>query len=174
MVYLPLQNMPIFAALAAERFIGTFHPLRYPEIVTMGRVKVVLGLIVFLSTAVYFPLVAFGNRYRDDLPCIFFVIYPPWLMWSVCGVILFFMLLTTITYMAIMRTAIRLQKQVWIGTLVLMQALESCRRTHRIVLKIKINGDIQSWCTPKLHNPYLKIEVVLECMHDMIKTLSIQ
>ena len=106
------QIYSFFTALAAERFIGTFQPLRYPEVITMERIKILLLLIIFLPTVVYLPLIALGNRYRDGLPCILFLVLPPWYTWATLGVMLICIVLTTLIYLVILRTAIRLQKEV--------------------------------------------------------------
>ena len=56
-------------ACAAERYIGTFLPLRYQELVTTGRVYVSIAFCVALPAAAFIPAILLGNIYEPGIVC---------------------------------------------------------------------------------------------------------
>ena len=100
------------AGIACERCIGIFLPLHYSRLVTLYRVRVSLLLCITTPLAVLIPSIVFGNRWHKDLPCIFFIVMPPWLCCLICGWLLFCIVSMLTIYICILRTSVRLQKQV--------------------------------------------------------------
>ena len=101
-----------YVGIACERCIGTFMPLRYPQIITTSRVRVALLLSITLPVVVILPGFALSNRWQGDLPCLYFVVFPPWLSCVTCGWVLFCIVFMMGAYLCILHTTMKLQQRV--------------------------------------------------------------
>ena len=100
------------SAIAFERYLGVFWPLRYKQWLTTARIR----LIFFLCLAYPFTFVAALSAkvfiYEAYLPCSYFIVFPTWVVAIISGQIFFNILIMIVIYLLIIKITIRLQKQV--------------------------------------------------------------
>ena len=101
-----------FSAVACERYLGTFWPLRYKELVTLSRAGLVFFLCIAYPGISVTPLIAVFNSWKPNVPCLFFAICPMWLVVFVIAHVFLCVSGMAITYVSIIRRALQLQKQV--------------------------------------------------------------
>ena len=101
-----------FSAVACERYLGTFWPLRYKELVTLKRVGLVFCFCIAYPGISVMPFVAMFNSWKPNILCVFFAISPLWLLIFITVHVFLCILVMAMIYVSIIRRALQLQKQV--------------------------------------------------------------
>ena len=101
------------SAIAVERYLGVFWPLRYKQWLTATRIRQVFFLCYAYPLIVVVVLTATAFTYDEDsLPCKLFTSYPTWANAIISGQVVINIVIMITIYLLIIRTTLRLQKQV--------------------------------------------------------------
>ena len=95
----------LVAAIAVERYIGTFMALRYDQLVTPFRVRVVLVSAIIYPMLLMVPMALAHHGWSAALPCIFPVVFPPWVVHMVAGHIEMILVLIAVLCIMILKQA---------------------------------------------------------------------
>ena len=95
----------LVAAIALERYIGTFMALRYDELVTPFRVRVAVMSAIIYPLLLMIPMALAQHRWSPTRPCIFPVIFPPWVVHMAAGHVEIVLVLIAILYIMILKQA---------------------------------------------------------------------
>ena len=100
------------SAIACERYIGTFWPLRYKELVTSTRICLVFLFCLGYPLITIAPMIIATNTRKLTEPCFLFIMVPFWVVAFIVGHGFVAIMIMAIIYSSVIRTAFYLQKQV--------------------------------------------------------------